>query len=68
MRMKKDILEGQIADLTVIKDSLLFKVLVKLVAKQEESIKNGKDIFSYSLNEFRLDLQIGKATLDIFGK
>lgn len=61
--MKNYNLEGQIADLTVIKDSLLFKVLVKLVAKQEEAIRNEKDIFSYSLNEFRLDLQIGKATL-----
>lgn len=56
-------LESQISDLTVIKDSLLFKVLVKLVAKQEEAVKNGSDTFAYSLNEFRLDLQIGKATL-----
>ncbi len=61
--MNKNKLESQIADLTVIKDSLLFKVLVKLVAKQEEANQSGTDTFGYSLNEFRLDLQIGKATL-----
>ncbi|MDR2010433.1 MAG: hypothetical protein LBQ22_08120 [Bacteroidales bacterium] len=59
----KNKLESQISDLTVIKDSLLFKVLVKLVAKQERAVKDGSDTFAYSLNEFRLDLQIGKATL-----
>lgn len=61
--MQKYNLESQISDLTVIKDSLLFKVLVKLVAKQERAVKDGSDTFAYSLNEFRLDLQIGKATL-----
>lgn len=58
-------------NLTVIKDNGLFKVLFKLTSmqmkeynkalKKEQATDNLT--FQYSLNEFRLDLQMGKSTI-----
>jgi len=58
-------------NLTVIKDNALYKVLVKLLSLQmkevNKAVKNNLPTdnisFQYSLNEFRLDLQMGKATI-----
>lgn len=58
-------------NLTVIKDNALFKVLFKLVSLQlkeyNKAVKNklptDNITFQYSLNEFRMDLQMGKSTI-----
>lgn len=58
-------------NLVVIKDARLFKVLFKLVSLQmkefNKAVKNNKPTdnitFQYSLNELRLDLQMGKSTI-----
>lgn len=58
-------------NLAVIKDNGLFKVLFKLTSMQmkeyNKALKKGQPTdnltFQYSLNEFRLDLQMGKSTI-----
>ncbi|MDR2950726.1 MAG: hypothetical protein LBV71_16180 [Prevotella sp.] len=58
-------------NLTVIKDNALYKVLFKLTSLQmkeyNKAVKNNLTTdnitFQYSLNEFRMDLQMGKSTI-----
>lgn len=58
-------------NLTVIKDNALYKVLFKLTSLQMKELNKAQKnelptnniTFQYSLNEFRMDLQMGKTTI-----